>query len=51
MARLEDLRPNAAIRGVLPAGLVSVVNVKWFGSEAIELTYKDGAGRVANELL
>ncbi|CAL8981584.1 RNA polymerase-associated protein RapA [Rhodoplanes serenus] len=51
MARLEDLKPNAAIRGLLPTGLVTVVNVQWFGSEAIELTYKDGAGRVANELL
>jgi hypothetical protein len=30
---------------------VSVVNVQWFGSEALELTYKTAAGKVANELL
>jgi hypothetical protein len=30
---------------------VTVVNVQWFGSEALELTYKDPSGRVANELL
>src|SRR3990167_4686038 len=51
MIKLEDLQPNATIRGILPDTLVSVVNVQWFGSEAIELTYKDPAGRVANVLL
>jgi superfamily II DNA or RNA helicase len=51
MSRLEDLQPNAAVRGILPDGLVTVVNVQWFGSEALELTYKDVAGRVANVLL
>ncbi|MBU4372686.1 MAG: DUF3883 domain-containing protein [Proteobacteria bacterium] len=51
MIRLEDLQPNAAIRGVLPDCLVTVVSVQWFGSEALELTYKTPAGKVANELL
>jgi SNF2 family DNA or RNA helicase len=49
--RLEDLQPHAAARGILPDDLVTVVNVQWFGSEALELTYKDAAGRVANVLL
>src|SRR6266478_8581917 len=51
MARLEDLKPNASVRGILPNGLVTVVSVQWFGSEALELTYKTPAGKVANELL
>ncbi len=34
-----------------PDGLVTVVSVQWFGSEALELTYKTAAGTVANELL
>src|SRR5215468_5547406 len=51
MIRLEDLRPNASVRGILPDCMVSVVGVQWFGSEALELTYKDPAGRVANQLL
>lgn len=51
MSLLEDLKPNAAVRSVLPDSLVTVVNVHWYGSEAIELTYKDPAGRVANVLL
>src|SRR5947208_2366319 len=51
MSTLEDLQPNAAVRGILPDSLVTVVNVHWFGSEALELTYKNPTGRVANELL
>jgi superfamily II DNA or RNA helicase len=35
----------------LPDSLVTVVTVQWFGSEALELTYKDSGGRVANQLL
>jgi hypothetical protein len=51
MSTLEDLQPNAAVRGILPDGLVTVVSVQWFGSEALEPTYKHPTGRVANELL
>src|SRR5436853_5192047 len=51
MSKLEDLRPNAAVRGLLPDALVTVVSVQWFGSEALELTYKTPAGKVANELI
>ncbi|PIV76844.1 MAG: RNA helicase, partial [Rhodocyclales bacterium CG17_big_fil_post_rev_8_21_14_2_50_68_7] len=51
MSSLEDLRPNAVIRGILPDALVTVVAVQWFGQGALELTYKTAAGTVANELL
>src|SRR5512140_3799435 len=51
MTKLEDIQPNAAVRGILPDALVMVVNVQWFGSEALELTYKTPTGKVANELL
>ena len=49
--KLDDLTPNTSIRGILPDTLVTVVNVQWFGSEALELTYKDPGGKVANQLL
>ena len=51
MAALEDIKPNSSVRGVLPNAIVTVVNVQWFGSGAIELTYKDPAGKVGNELI
>ena len=50
MLTLEQLQPNASIRGIIPDALVTVVNVQWFGSEALELTYKTPSGKVANEL-
>ncbi len=49
--QLEDLKPNSTVRGVLPNTLVSVINVQWFGSTAVELTYKTPDGKVANTLL
>jgi superfamily II DNA or RNA helicase len=51
VSKLEELTPNTAVRGILPDALASVVSVQWFGSEALELTYKTPSGKVANELL
>jgi SNF2 family DNA or RNA helicase len=51
MIQLEQLQPNAALRGILPDTLVTVVSVQWYGADALELTYKMANGRVANELL
>ncbi len=51
MVRLEDLKPQTTVRGVLPDCQVTVMAVQWFGSEALELTYKTPGGKVANELL
>jgi hypothetical protein len=50
VARLEDLTKGATVKGILPDGVVSVVDAHWHGS-VLELTYKDSAGRLANELL
>ena len=36
MTTLEHLQPNAALRGILPDCAVTVVNVQWFGSEALD---------------
>jgi superfamily II DNA or RNA helicase len=51
MARLEDLKNGAAVKGILPDCLVTVVDVKWHESAAVELTYKDPTGRLGSELL
>ena len=51
MTKLEDLQPNATLSGIIPGCQVTVVSIQWFGSEALELTYKDPSGRVANTLL
>ncbi len=51
MARLEDLTPGARVRGILPSGLVSIEAVKWHGTAAVELIYKDASGTPHSELL
>jgi len=51
MATLEELTRGAAVRGVLPDGLVTVVDVAWYGSNVVELTYKDAGGHLGSELL
>ena len=42
---------SASVKGVLPNGTVTVVDVAWHGSNVVELTYKDSAGRLGSELL
>jgi superfamily II DNA or RNA helicase len=51
MARLEELTRGTAVKGILPTGLVTVVDVRWYGTSAVELTYKDASGRPGNQLL
>lgn len=51
MSRLEDLKPDATIRGVIPGALATVVNVKFCGSEAVELFFKTPEGKVDSALL
>jgi len=51
MVPLEDLTRGAQVKGVRPDGPVTVVDVKWFGTSAVELTFKDSQGRLGNEIL
>jgi hypothetical protein len=51
MARLEDLKPGASIKGILPDCLVTVINTKFHGSNVVELTYKDPSGVPRCELV
>ena len=51
MARLEDLKEGAQVEGIVPGIAVTVVDIKWHGSDCVELTYKNVDGRPENELL
>jgi superfamily II DNA or RNA helicase len=50
-ARLEDLTPGARVRGVVIDGAVTVIDVKWHGSNALTLTYSGDGGHVGQSLL
>ena len=51
MSKLEELKTNASVAGILPDSLVTIVNLQWFGSGAVEITYKSAKGQVASEIL
>lgn len=49
--RLEDLQPDAVVRGILPDAGVTVVSAEWHGSDALTLVYRGPDGKVADEIL
>ena len=51
MAQLEDLKAGAAVRGLSPDGSAKVVQVEWFGDEAVKVTFEDATGAVKNRLV
>ena len=51
MATLEQITRGSAVKGILPDGLVTISDVRWIGTVAIEVTYKDAGGKLGNELL
>lgn len=48
---LEQVQPDATLRGILPDAVVSVVGVEWHGADALTLVYRGPNGRVADEIL
>jgi superfamily II DNA or RNA helicase len=51
MARLEDLKAGASVRGLAPGGLAKVVQLEWFGDQAVKVTFEDSAAQVRNRLV
>ena len=51
MALLEELKPGSIIKGLSSDGTAKVVNVEWFGSQAIKVVYEDSTGRPKDKLV
>jgi len=51
VARLEDIAVGASVSGLAGNATASVVAVKWHGTNAITVTYKNNAGNVAEQIL
>jgi SNF2 family DNA or RNA helicase len=49
--KLEELQPNASIRGIVADAVVNVVSVEWHGAEALTLVFRGPDGRIADEIL
>ena len=51
MLSLNDLQPGAVVRGILAGESVTLVNLKWYGTETLDVIYKDASGRPGTQLL
>ena len=49
--RLEDLKRDAKVSGVVPSGPVTILDARWHGSDVVELTYRDEQGNTSQQLL
>jgi SNF2 family DNA or RNA helicase len=50
-AKLEDLKSGAAIEGLTPSGSAKIVNVEWFGDQAVKVVYEDPNGGVQDRIV
>ena len=48
---LEHLKNGSVVKGILLSGLVTILNAKWYGTETVEITYKDFQGNLGSELI
>ena len=51
MTVLDDVKPGATIRGVVPGNSVRIVSVDWIGNQAINLVYREPDGGVSETTL
>ncbi len=51
MTILEDVKPGAMVRGVVPGQSVQVVSIDWIGNQAINLVYREPDGGVSETTL
>ena len=49
--KLEDIAVNSKIRGLIANISVTIVNIKWHGTNALEVIYKDEKGNLSSEML
>jgi hypothetical protein len=51
MTKLEDIKPNSQVKGLLPSGSVAILSVQWYSSDVLEVAYRDINGKLGSELL
>lgn len=49
--QLEELKPGLRIDGLIPAEVITVIAAQWHGTNALELTYKNGAGALGQQVV
>jgi hypothetical protein len=51
MTSLEQLIPGASVRGLVAGAAAKVVQVEWFGDQAVKVTFEEPTGAVGNRLV
>jgi SNF2 family DNA or RNA helicase len=51
VSRLEDLRENARVRGLVPEGVVTIQRIDWIGDQAVQVLHSDSSGRLGQRLV
>lgn len=51
MAKLENITIGSTVKGIVGNEPVSVAAVQWYGSNVLEITYKDARGALGTQLL
>ena len=51
MARLEEIRNGASVRGIASPQAAQILSVDWIGDQAINVVYRDLNGAVAEAVL
>lgn len=50
-ATLEDLKAGASVQGLTPTGAAKVINIEWYGDQAVKVVFEDANGAVQNRLV
>jgi len=50
-ATLEDLKAGASVQGLTPSGAAKIVNIEWFGDQAVKVIFEDVNGSVQDRLV
>lgn len=50
-ATLEDLKAGASVEGLTPNGAAKIVNVEWYGDQAVKVIFEDPNGGVQDRLV
>jgi hypothetical protein len=48
---LEELTPGALIQGLVAGATAKIVQVEWFGDQAVKVTFEEPGGAVRNRLV
>ncbi|WP_316571343.1 helicase-related protein [Neobacillus sp. YIM B06451] len=51
MGKLESITPGTLVKGIIDDTVVTILDVKWFGKDIVEVSYKDSNGNTGTELL